>query len=257
MSLWIEKGSRVPYLSARSSGVAPDEHGDPRPEGLKVFTVLFEVHPHTEQWDAYLGYAKMLRPELEDIDGFVDNIRYRSLTRPGWILSLSSWRDEKALVRWRTRARHHDVQVKGRDEVLADYHLRVGQLTSDTHIPAGYHLEEQRLDVTQVGEGTIITLVTPRSTYSDAALEESAATTVAENLGLRAQADGLTAWDVFDDVLQPGNPILLLSWVDPSAAESAPAVGANTRRRTVRVVRDYGMFDRRENPQYYPEVTRH
>jgi len=50
-----------------------------------VFAVLFEVHPHTEQWDAYLGYAKMLRPDLETIDGFVDNIRYRSLTQPRWI----------------------------------------------------------------------------------------------------------------------------------------------------------------------------
>jgi hypothetical protein len=28
------------------------------------------------------------------------------------------------------------------------------------------------------------------------------------------------------------------------------------RIRRVRVVRDYGMFDRREAPQYYPEVTR-
>ena len=41
----------------------------------------------------------MLRPEIERIDGFIDNIRYRSLTREGWILSLSGWRDEKALVR--------------------------------------------------------------------------------------------------------------------------------------------------------------
>jgi hypothetical protein len=26
--------------------------------------------------------------------------------------------------------------------------------------------------------------------------------------------------------------------------------------RRVRVVRDYGMFDRREAPQYYPEIKR-
>jgi hypothetical protein len=26
------------------------------------------------------------------------------------------------------------------------------------------------------------------------------------------------------------------------------------RLRRVRVVRDYGMYDRRENPQYYPEA---
>lgn len=46
-----------------------------------VFSVLFEVHPMSEQRDNYLGYARMLRPELETVDGFVDNIRYRSLTR--------------------------------------------------------------------------------------------------------------------------------------------------------------------------------
>jgi hypothetical protein len=28
------------------------------------------------------------------------------------------------------------------------------------------------------------------------------------------------------------------------------------RRRDVLVIRDYGMFDRREAPQYYPEVVR-
>ena len=48
-----------------------------------MFSVIFEVRPRPEQWDAYLGNAKMLRPALEKIDGFVDNIRYRSLTREG------------------------------------------------------------------------------------------------------------------------------------------------------------------------------
>ncbi len=100
-----------------------------------MFSVLFEVNPHGDQQDAYLDYAKMLRPQLEQIDGFIDNIRYRSLTRDGWILSVSSWRDEKALVRWRTRARHHDVQAKGREHVLADYHLRVGQVTATPACP--------------------------------------------------------------------------------------------------------------------------
>jgi hypothetical protein len=61
--------------------------------------VIFEVLPHKANWDDCLGNAKMLRPELEQVEGFVDNIRYESLTRDGWILSLSSWRDEKSLVR--------------------------------------------------------------------------------------------------------------------------------------------------------------
>ena len=106
-----------------------------------MFSVIFEVHPRPEQWDAYLGNAKMLRPELEQVDGFVDNIRYRSLTREGWVLSLSGWRDEKAVVRWRTKMRHHMAQEKGRSEILLDYHLRVGQLTRDTDIPEGHTLQ--------------------------------------------------------------------------------------------------------------------
>jgi heme-degrading monooxygenase HmoA len=69
-----------------------------------MFCVLFEVHPRPDQWDAYLGYAKQLRPRLERMGGFIDNTRYRSLAREGWILSVSTWRDEKSLVRWRVDA---------------------------------------------------------------------------------------------------------------------------------------------------------
>src|ERR1700729_192901 len=113
-----------------------------------MFSVVFEVKPKPERWDAYLGSAKTLRPELERVDGFVDNIRYKSLTREGWILSLSGWRDEKSVVRWRTQMHHHEVQEKGRNEILTDYHLREGQVTADTRIPLGYCIEEQRLDET-------------------------------------------------------------------------------------------------------------
>jgi len=119
-----------------------------------MFSVLFEVCPKPDQWEAYLDYAKMLRPELEIIDGFVDNVRYRSLTRKGWILSLSSWRDEKSLVRWRTKMRHHAVQDRARSHILTDYHLRVGEVTYDTRILERGTLHEQRLDETEVGEAT-------------------------------------------------------------------------------------------------------
>src|SRR6201997_991166 len=107
---------------------------DPNPA---MFSVIFEVRPKSNKWVSYLGLAKMLRPELEQVEGFVDNIRYGSLTREGWILSVSTWRDEKSLVRWRTRRRHQEVQQKGREEIFADYHLRVGQITADSQVPTG------------------------------------------------------------------------------------------------------------------------
>src|ERR1700740_3751429 len=105
-----------------------------------MFSVIFEVHPKLEQCNSYLANAKMLRRELEQVDGFIDNIRYRSLTREGWILSLSGWRDEKSVVRWRTAMRHHMVQEKGRSETLLDYHLRVGQVQHDPNLPPGHTL---------------------------------------------------------------------------------------------------------------------
>jgi heme-degrading monooxygenase HmoA len=209
-----------------------------------MFAVLFEVQPKSEKWDDYLGIAKLLKPELEAIDGFMENIRYRSLTRPGLLLSLSIWRDEKALVRWRTQAVHHGAQERGRFEIFGDYHLRVGELTGEG--------STERADETQVGAGSIVTLVDAKRAVKDPAPEQ-----IAGSLGLQADAAGLVAWDVFEAVLTPGDVILLMTSRDRKAADALKAgVRDGARLRQVRILRDYGMHDRREAPQYYPDVKR-
>jgi heme-degrading monooxygenase HmoA len=222
-----------------------------------MFSVIFEVHPKPEQWDAYLGNARMLRPELEKVDGFVDNIRYRSLTREGWLLSLSGWRDEKAVVRWRTAMGHHMVQEKGRSEILRDYHLRVGQLTHDTSIPSGQVIKEQRLDETEIGEGTAISFIDTK--WPTSLRKEAPPSEIAACLGLDPDAAGLVGWDVYDAVLTPGDLMLMMVWRTAAHAEAfakSTALPEGGRLRHVRVIRDYGMFDRREAPQYYPAVER-
>jgi heme-degrading monooxygenase HmoA len=222
-----------------------------------MFSVIFEVQPKPEQWDGYLGNAKILRPELEAVSGFIDNIRYKSLTREGWILSLSGWRDEKSVVRWRTSMRHHMIQEKGRSEILRDYHLRVGEITRDTHVPAGHTITEQRLDETEVGNGTTITLIDAK--WPDTSCETADASGTSSYLGLNPKAAGLVGWDVFDAVLTPGNLILMMAWKSKSDADAFAKVAAlppGGRLRQVRIVRDYGMFDRREAPQYYPDAQR-
>jgi len=70
-------------------------------------------------------------------------------------------------------------------------------------------------------------------------------------------ASGLVGWDVFDAVLAPGDIILLVSWRDHAAAEAFEGMVSlqeGARFRRIRVVRDYGMFDRHEAPQYYPDA---
>jgi hypothetical protein len=62
---------------------------------------------------------------------------------------------------------------------------------------------------------------------------------------------------VFDAVLAPGDVIVLVAWrtvADAEAFEDRVARAEDARLRRVRVVRDYGMFDRREAPQYYPDA---
>ena len=61
-----------------------------------MFSVIFEVLPGEGKKDKYLELAKHLKPILESIDGFVDNERFESQLRPGWVLSHSTWRDENS-----------------------------------------------------------------------------------------------------------------------------------------------------------------
>ena len=220
-----------------------------------MFSVIFEVNPRSTAWNAYYDTAKMLRPELEQVEGFVDNIRYRSLQREGWILSLSGWRDEKALVRWRTKIKHHEAQQQGRDQILQDYHLRVGQVTRDTEVPPGVSIVEQRLDETEVGDGTTVTLITMKRPTEWK--ETTNPADCAQMMGLDPRGEGLLEWELFDAVLTPGDLTLLISWRDHAAAERFEdelTVPEGARLRRVRVVRDYGMFDRREAPQYYADA---
>src|SRR6202051_1627940 len=130
-----------------------------------MFVVTFEVQPKPERWEDYLDLAKQLKPKLEAIDGFIDNERFESKRTKGRLLSLSTWRDEKAVVRWRTQGEHHRVQEKGRFEIFEDYHLRVGEITRDTEPPGRLTVAERRLDVTEIGKAQAATIaeLTPKA----------------------------------------------------------------------------------------------
>jgi len=96
-----------------------------------MIAVIFEVVPREGHTDAYLQIAAGLRAHLEAIDGFVSVERFRSLTQPDKILSLSFWRDEEAVQRWRELETHRAAQHAGRSEHFADYRLRVAQVLRD------------------------------------------------------------------------------------------------------------------------------
>lgn len=96
-----------------------------------MIAVIFEVEVAPGREHEYLDTAARLRPELEQIDGFISIERYSSLAQPGKILSLSFWRDEAAIRAWRTRESHRAAQALGRGGVFANYRLRVASVVRD------------------------------------------------------------------------------------------------------------------------------
>jgi heme-degrading monooxygenase HmoA len=124
--------------------------------------VFFEVKPNGDEGrQEYLDTAKALRAHLQTMSGFLGIERFDNKTRPGWVLSLSKWRDEAALVAWREVFEHRTAQEKGRHGVFEDYRIRVAR---------------------QVDQGGNFTLV-------DGAAPASSATTQAfESLGEKGHA---------------------------------------------------------------------
>jgi heme-degrading monooxygenase HmoA len=96
-----------------------------------VIAVIFELEPRPGAASRYFELAAALKPELESIDGFISVERFESVARPGRFVSLSFWRDEAAVQRWRGREMHRLAQPEGRSEVLAGYRLRVATVIRD------------------------------------------------------------------------------------------------------------------------------
>jgi len=96
-----------------------------------VIAVIFEVEPVEGRGHEYFDLAAELKPELEAIDGFLSVERFESLTTPGRYVSLSFWRDEDAVKRWREHADHRAAQEAGKAGIFARYRIRVAEVLRD------------------------------------------------------------------------------------------------------------------------------
>ncbi len=96
-----------------------------------MIAVIFEVEPRAGHEQRYFEIAAELRPVLEQIDGFISVERFESLTKKGRYLSLSFWRDEDSVRRWRNQPTHRQGQQEGRSEVFDGYRLRIASVVRD------------------------------------------------------------------------------------------------------------------------------
>jgi heme-degrading monooxygenase HmoA len=126
------------------------------------------------------------------------------------------------------------------------------KVTSDSHPPKDLQVIEQRLDESEIGESKALAITevspSPGATFSTPG-----------RVGFSLHAEGLAEYDMFESITNPGKMLLLTSWktAEDSARWTPSSFGgvAELRHRRVRNVRDYGMFERREAAQYYPDVN--
>lgn len=96
-----------------------------------MIAVIFEVEPHPEKKQDYLDLAAELSPLLRQVDGFISVERFQSLVNEEKILSLSFFRDEKAVTAWRNLEAHRQAQAVGRAGVFRSYRIRVAGIIRD------------------------------------------------------------------------------------------------------------------------------
>jgi heme-degrading monooxygenase HmoA len=209
-----------------------------------MLALLFEVTPKRDGYQRYLDIAAALRPALDAHDGFLFIDRYRSLSNPDVILSHSLWRDEASLAAWRTFEQHHHAQVAGREHVFADYRLRIADVVLARTLDAGDWKPSRPWSYNEPGARA------PRYVVI---------------AGSRGNPCG-GAPDQFESLNRPNEFLSLYDGGDFEAARMLLESLAGPKRdgttsqttsvRVCEVERDYGMFDRREAPQYYRPVSR-
>ena len=96
-----------------------------------MIAVIFELTPAPGRKQEYLDLAAGLAAELKDRDGFISIERFESISNPGHFVSLSFWRDEEAVRKWRNLQQHREAQAKGRGGIFSAYRLRVCQVLRD------------------------------------------------------------------------------------------------------------------------------
>ncbi|ASO10089.1 TPA: antibiotic biosynthesis monooxygenase [Salmonella enterica subsp. enterica serovar Ball] len=93
-----------------------------------MIAVLFEADAVPKHQARYLQLAGELRPELDNVKGFISIERFQSLSTQGKILSLSWWENEEAVLEWKKNMRHQAAQKEGQKTIFSHYRIRVANV---------------------------------------------------------------------------------------------------------------------------------
>jgi heme-degrading monooxygenase HmoA len=96
-----------------------------------MIAVIFEFVAAEGRFADYQALAEGLSGEVNGFDGFLSIERFQSISDPNRFVSLSFWRDEESVRKWRNVQKHREAQKKGRAGVFKDYRLRICSVIRD------------------------------------------------------------------------------------------------------------------------------
>ena len=97
-----------------------------------MIMVIFEFTVKPGQEKAYFAFAEELKPIVGKIDGFLGVERYQSSVDSSKFVSVSTWRDEAAVLAWRAQSNHKEAQERGKEEIFESFKLRVTNVMRET-----------------------------------------------------------------------------------------------------------------------------
>jgi heme-degrading monooxygenase HmoA len=112
-----------------------------------MIAVIFEFTPAEGRFADYQALAEGLNDEVRKFDGFISIERFQSISDSGKFVSLSFWRDEEAVRRWRNVMQHREAQKKGRAGVFKSYRLRIASIIRDYEMDRRDQAPEDSLKV--------------------------------------------------------------------------------------------------------------
>ena len=96
-----------------------------------MIAVIFEFTPIEGRFADYKALAEGLADDVSRAEGFISIERFESISNKGKFVSLSFWRDEESVKKWRNLQKHREAQKKGRGGIFQSYRLRIASVIRD------------------------------------------------------------------------------------------------------------------------------
>jgi heme-degrading monooxygenase HmoA len=96
-----------------------------------MIAVIFEFTPIEGRFADYKALADGLADDVSKAEGFISIERFESISNKGKFVSLSFWRDEESVRKWRNLQKHREAQKKGRGGIFKSYRLRIAEVLRD------------------------------------------------------------------------------------------------------------------------------